>query len=63
MTEYYGCKEIKEGIFERKTKEVKILLRINNNQIFLSGEGDCRHHLLEDSAILIKKVLGGHEQL
>lgn len=69
MSEYFSCKEITEDdrvarIFKRKTKEVVIrVVLYKNNRILLEGMGDCEHHLLEDSAILIKKVLGGHDTL
>jgi len=57
---YYSCKKIGKSKFRRKTKEVDIVVQYDKNSVMLIGKGDCSHHLLEDSAILLKHILGGH---
>jgi imidazoleglycerol phosphate dehydratase HisB len=56
---YYSFKKIKNNHFSRKTKEVEIEVSITNDgkNIILNGKGDLGHHLIEDSYILLKKVL------
>ena len=65
MKEYYAIKEIKKNTFERKTKEVDITVNLfdDGKRVVVSGIGDNKHHLVEDTIILLKKILGGHENL
>lgn len=42
----------------RKTREVNLSCQIldGGKRIMLDGTADCEHHLVEDSAILLKKM-------
>lgn len=55
--EYYGCKLTGEGRWGRKTKEVEITVILRGGKILIYGEGDLRHHLLEDTIILLQKIV------
>lgn len=65
MKKYYSMKKISKSMFERNTKEVNIKVLLSNDEksILVKGSGDCRHHVLEDTIILLKKLLGGHDSL
>lgn len=61
--EYHAIKWIDENRATRFTKEVNLNCHIicpsekfNKWQIILTGEADLEHHLVEDSAILLKKM-------
>lgn len=58
MSEYYAIRWADENCAERYTREVKMNCRIydDGKSILLTGSGDCEHHLLEDAAILLKKM-------
>lgn len=67
--EYHAIKWITPDIATRKTKEVDLKCEIINEGnrwgIRLVGVADLEHHLVEDSAILLKKMAevkcgGGH---
>jgi imidazoleglycerol phosphate dehydratase HisB len=58
---YYGFKDLGNGRFRRKTKEVDITVTLNRtiidrNIIKVEGVGDLSHHLVEDTAILLNKI-------
>ncbi len=56
--EYYAIKWHTDECASRKTKEVDLICKISSDgkSIVLSGTADLRHHLVEDSAILLKKM-------
>ena len=59
--DYHAIKWLNEYVATRKTREVDLKCGINRNEdgsweIFLSGTADLEHHLLEDSAIFLKKI-------
>jgi imidazoleglycerol phosphate dehydratase HisB len=59
--ELTSCREIRPNVFVRKTNEVSIKVIIEmkptgGSVITLSGHGDCEHHLVEDTAILLNKI-------
>jgi hypothetical protein len=58
MTELCSIKWITKNIAIRKTNEVEIRVEIldNGKRIVLHGTGDLEHHLIEDAAILLKKI-------
>lgn len=58
MSEVYAIKWLDENTAARKTNEVSIVCRIldSGKSIELKGVADCEHHLVEDSAILLKKM-------
>jgi len=60
---YIDIKDMGDGRYTRRTKEVYIEARIDDKHIYITGEGDFNHHLIEDTIILLKKILGGHENL
>lgn len=60
---YYGFRKEANGFYKRKTKEVYIEIELVDNTIKVNGRGDLEHHLIEDTIILLKKILGGHENL
>lgn len=65
--DYHSIRWVTPDIATRKTKEVDLRCEITNGgtMISLSGFADLEHHLVEDSAILLKKMAiekcgGGH---
>lgn len=65
--DYHAIKWEDENTATRFTKEVNLRCSITDNgtRILLSGTADLEHHLVEDSAILLKKMCekkcgGGH---
>lgn len=56
--EFYGIKWLTENTATRKTREVEITAFIfdNGKQLLLNGSGDLEHHLIEDAAILLRKM-------
>lgn len=79
MSEYYGCKWLDPNTAVRRTREVDLKAEIIRGGEFikdgqpvndawtikLSGTADTEHHLVEDAAILLKKMAetkcgGGH---
>jgi len=65
--EYYNFKKVKPDCpgehYERKTKEVFVEVSVNEGRLNIQASGDLRHHILEDTIIVLKKILGGHENL
>jgi hypothetical protein len=69
--EYYSIKWLDNNTAKRHSREVDIICTINKGGVFikdgepvldvwtitLSGTGDTEHHLVEDSAILLKKIV------
>jgi cell division protein ZapA (FtsZ GTPase activity inhibitor) len=56
---YYPIKwNAKKTIARRKTAEVDIICTIfdDGKSFLVSGTADCEHHLIEDAAILLKKM-------
>lgn len=58
MSEYHSIKWITPNAATRKTREVSLTCEISNEgkRILLIGTADCEHHLVEDAAILLKKM-------
>ena len=56
--EYHSIKWLSDKIATRETKEVslKCVIGDDGKSISLTGFGDFEHHLVEDSAILLKKI-------
>ncbi len=56
--DYHAIRWVDENIATRKTKEVNLRCEITNGgtMISLTGFADLEHHLVEDSAILLKKM-------
>jgi hypothetical protein len=59
MEEYHAIKWVDENTATRYTKEVNLKCSIldNGKRIILEGVGDLQHHLIEDSAILMNKIM------
>ena len=58
---YYGIQWIEKGTCaERRTKEVHIRAKLSpygkGFMLVVNSIGDCKHHLVEDSAILLSKM-------
>lgn len=80
MTEYHSIKWISDNVATRKTREVDLkavicpkvqffkdngIVEENGYAITVTGTADTEHHLIEDTAILLKKMAevkcgGGH---
>lgn len=67
--EYHAIKWVDENTATRETREVTLRCEIHDLggrwAIKLTGFGDLEHHIVEDSAILLKKMAevkcgGGH---
>lgn len=58
MGGYYSIKWLDKDTAVRKTKEVDLRCEISDQgkRILLTGFADFEHHLVEDSAILLKKM-------
>jgi imidazoleglycerol phosphate dehydratase HisB len=58
MSNCFSCKKISDRSWRRKTNEVDITVVISEDgkNIILTGKGDLRHHLIEDSRILLQKI-------
>lgn len=56
--EYHSIKWVNKNTATRYTKEVDLKCEIleNGMRILLTGTADLEHHLVEDSAILLKKI-------
>lgn len=56
--EYHSIKWLDENTATRYTKEVNLKCEIldGGTRIYLTGTADLEHHLVEDSAILLKKM-------
>lgn len=56
--EYYAIRWLDDNTAIRKTREVDLKCEIldGGTRILLSGTADLEHHLVEDSAILLKKM-------
>ncbi len=56
--DYHAIRWIDENTATRFTKEVNLRCDIleGGKRILLSGIADCEHHMLEDSAIFLKKI-------
>ena len=56
--EYHSIKWLDNNTATRYTKEVNLKCEIldNGTRILLTGTADLQHHLVEDSAILLKKI-------
>lgn len=70
MREFHAIKWVDENTATRYTKEVDLVCRIldGGTKIILEGTADLEHHLVEDSAILLKKMAlkkcgDGHEYI
>ncbi len=68
MREYHSIKWVNDNTATRYTKEVDLVCEISKDgrAILLRGTADLPHHLVEDSAILLKKMCfkfcgGGHD--
>lgn len=55
---YHSIKWVTPKVATRLTKEVDLVCEISSDgrSISLRGTGDCEHHLVEDCAILLKKM-------
>lgn len=67
MSEFFAIKWLDKNTAARKTREVDLKCEIldGGTRILLTGTADLEHHLVEDSAILLKKMAetkcgGGH---
>jgi hypothetical protein len=56
--DYHAIRWLSPKIATRKTREVEINATITDDGkgILVSGRGDCMHHLVEDTAILMRKM-------
>lgn len=56
--EYHSIKWLDENTATRYTREVNLKCEIldGGTRILLTGTADLEHHLVEDSAILLKKM-------
>lgn len=67
---YHSIKWHGSCVATRLTKEVNIRAEISSNgkKIKIVGAGDCEHHLIEDTAILLNKMAeakcgAGHDRV
>lgn len=58
MDDFHSIRWVTPNIATRLTREVSIRAEISNDgkKIVVEGTGDCEHHLVEDTAILLKKM-------
>jgi hypothetical protein len=58
MNDFHAIKWITHNIATRKTREVDLRCEIldGGKRILLQGTADLEHHLVEDAAILLKKM-------
>lgn len=58
MSEYHAIKWVDDNTATRKTREVDLKCSVSpdGKSIILTGTADLPHHLVEDSAILLKKM-------